>query len=181
MLHIINALLNASALEDGAVTLEITDCEMDQLVGSVLSMNEPGARRKGIAFRFEAEAGCVVSGDPQRLQELVDNILSNAVKYSPPSSTVRVRVSRSSPSTVQISVRDEGPGLTADDMSKLFGKFQKLSARPTGGEDSTGLGLAIAKSIVDLHKGRIWAESVPGKGANFLVDLPARQGTGTGA
>ncbi|HNX05583.1 MAG TPA: ATP-binding protein, partial [Opitutales bacterium] len=159
MLHIINGLLNASALEDGAVTLEVTDCEMDQLVGSVISMNEPTAKRKGIALRFEAEAGCVVTGDPQRLQELVDNILSNAIKYSSAASTVWLKVSHSSPSTVQVSVRDEGPGLTADDMKKLFGKFQKLSARPTAGESSTGLGLAIAKSIVELHHGRIWAES----------------------
>ncbi len=181
MLDIINGLLNASALEDGTVSLDISDCEMDPLVRNVLSLNEPAAKRKDIALRFESEPGCTVPGDIQRLQELVDNIVSNAVKYSPPGTTVSIRLSHSSPGTVQLSVRDQGPGLTGDDMQKLFGKFQKLSTRPTGGESSTGLGLAIAKSIAELHKGRIWAESTPGKGATFFVDLPAKQGDGAAA
>ena len=174
MLHIINGLLNASALEDGAVTLDMTDCEMDMLVGSVVSMNEATAKRKGIVVRFEAEAGCVVRGDLQRLQELVDNLVSNAIKYSPSGSTAWLRVYHSAPTTVRISVRDSGPGLTDDDKKRLFGKFQKLSARPTGGESSTGLGLAIAKSIVELHNGHIWAESEPGEGSTFFVDLPVK-------
>jgi PAS domain S-box-containing protein len=175
MLNIINGLLNASALEDGAVELELTDCEMDLLIGSVISMNDASARRKSIAIHLEAEAGCVVIGDLQRLQELADNILSNAIKYSPKSSQVWVKVFHSSPTTVQFSVRDEGPGLTEDDKKRLFGKFQKLSARPTDGETSTGLGLAIAKSIVELHGGRIWAESELGFGTTFFVDLPVKQ------
>jgi PAS domain S-box-containing protein len=174
MLHIINGLLDAAALEDGNVKLEITDCDMSMLAGSVISLNDPSAKKKHIALKLESENGCVVYGDLQRLQEVVDNLVSNAIKYSPLNSTVRVTVSHSSPSSVQLSVCDEGPGLTEDDKKKLFGKFQKLSARPTGGESSTGLGLAIAKSIVDLHGGRIWAESEEGRGCNFLVDLPVR-------
>ena len=174
MLHIINGLLDASALEDGNVKLEITDCDMGLLAGSVISLNEPSARKKHIETKLEAENGCVVYGDIQRLQEVVDNLLSNAIKYSPPETSVHVAVSHASPSTVQISVRDEGPGLTKDDRKRLFGKFQKLSARPTGGESSTGLGLAIAKSIVDLHGGNIRAESEEGRGSNFIVDLPVR-------
>jgi signal transduction histidine kinase len=174
MLNIINGLLNASALEDGAVELDLTDCEMDLLIGSVISMNDASAKRKDITVHLEAEAGCVVIGDIQRLQELVDNILSNAIKYSPKNSQVWVKVFHSSPSTVQFSVRDEGPGLTEDDKSRLFVKFQKLSARPTNGETSTGLGLAIAKSIAGLHGGRIWAESELGFGTTFFVDLPVK-------
>lgn len=178
MLNIINGLLNASALEDGAVELALTECEMDLLIGSVISMNDASSRRKEITVHLEAEAGCVVVGDLQRLQELVDNLLSNAIKYSPRGSQVWVRVSHSSPATVQISVRDEGPGLTEDDKRRLFGKFQKLSARPTDGETSTGLGLSIAKSIVTLHGGRIWAESDLGLGSTFFVDLPVKQPSG---
>jgi PAS domain S-box-containing protein len=175
MLNIINGLLNASALEDGAVELELTDCEMDLLIGSVISMNDAAAKRKGIAVHFEAEAGCVVIGDIQRLQELVDNILSNAIKYSPKGSQVWVKLAHASPSEVRFSVKDEGPGLSAEDKKRLFGKFQKLSARPTAGETSTGLGLAIAKSIAELHNGRIWAESEFGLGATFFVELPVKQ------
>jgi signal transduction histidine kinase len=124
---------------------------------------------------FEAEAGCVVIGDIQRLQELVDNVLSNAIKYSPKGSQVWVKLAHASPSSVRFSVKDEGPGLSAEDKKRLFGKFQKLSARPTAGETSTGLGLAIAKSIAELHNGRIWAESEFGLGATFFVELPVKQ------
>ena len=72
-------------------------------------------------------------------------------------------------------MRDEGPGLTDEDKGRLFGKFQRLSARPTGGESSTGLGLSIVKQLVELHAGRVWAESDgPGAGARFHVELPAK-------
>ncbi len=172
MLNIINGLLNASALEDGAVQLEMSPCDMEALAKSVESMNEAASRRKDIKVQIDSEPDCVVNGDPQRLRELLDNIVSNAIKYSQNGQAVAIRVYHSGPSYVQVSVRDEGPGLTDDDKTKLFGKFQKLSARPTGGESSTGLGLAIAKSIVELHGGKIWAESEYGKGSTFYIELP---------
>jgi PAS domain S-box-containing protein len=174
MLNIINGLLNAAALEDGDARLVMSPCDVTAIIQSVESMNESAARRKNISVNVESEPGCVVHGDPQRLRELVDNILSNAIKYSSPGKSIWMQVFHSSPSSVQISVRDEGPGLTDDDKKRIFGKFQKLSARPTGGETSTGLGLSIAKSIVELHGGRIWAESEFGHGSTFIIDLPVK-------
>ncbi len=73
---------------------------------------------------------------------------------------------------IRIEVQDEGPGISADDMKKLFGKFARLSARPTGGEHSTGLGLSIVKKMVEAMNGKVWCESEVGKGATFIVDLP---------
>ena len=73
---------------------------------------------------------------------------------------------------MQVAVNDTGPGLTAEDKKKLFGKFQRLSARPTGGESSTGLGLSIAERLVRRHQGRLWAESEAGRGSTFFVELP---------
>ncbi len=73
---------------------------------------------------------------------------------------------------MQVAVKDTGPGLTAEDKKKLFGKFQRLSARPTGGESSTGLGLSIAERLVRRHQGRLWAESEAGRGSTFFVELP---------
>jgi signal transduction histidine kinase len=74
---------------------------------------------------------------------------------------------------IRIEIQDEGPGLTEDDKANLFGKFARLSAQPTGGEHSTGLGLSIVKKMVEAMNGRVWCESVYGKGATFIVELPA--------
>ncbi len=73
---------------------------------------------------------------------------------------------------IRLEVRDEGPGLTEEDKQKLFGFFQRLSARPTGGESSSGVGLSSVKKIVELHGGRVWAESLYGDGTTFIVELP---------
>lgn len=74
---------------------------------------------------------------------------------------------------IRIEIEDQGPGITEADMKKLFGKFARLSAQPTGGEHSTGLGLSIVKKLVEAMNGRVWCESEPGKGAKFIVELPA--------
>ena len=113
----------------------------------------------------------VVVGDEERLWQVVDNLISNAIKYSPLGSTIIVRCHRNT-SVARLSVQDFGPGLTDEDKAKLFGHFQRLSAQPTAGENSSGVGLSIVKKIVELHKGRIWVESEYGKGATFIVELP---------
>jgi two-component system sensor histidine kinase/response regulator len=112
--------------------------------------------------------------DSVRVGEAIDNLISNAIKFSPRGTTVRVGVSRTSRPTdaVLVSVRDEGPGLTDNDRLRLFQKFEKLSARPTDGEQSTGLGLSIVKKIVDAHGGVVTVESTPGSGATFAFTVP---------
>jgi signal transduction histidine kinase len=103
--------------------------------------------------------------------EIFDNLVSNAVKYSPQGRNIYVRVARQA-ENVLIAVQDEGPGLSEDDKAKLFGKFTRLSARPTAGEHSTGLGLSIVKRMVEAMNGKVWCESELGKGATFIVELP---------
>jgi len=93
------------------------------------------------------------------------------VKYSPTGTNVFVSITQDM-GIVRISVRDEGPGLSDDDKTKLFGKFARLSAQPTGGEHSSGLGLSIVKKMVEAMRGRVWCESVFGEGATFVVELP---------
>jgi len=97
--------------------------------------------------------------------------VSNAIKFSPPGTTVAVALRAEGESFV-LDVRDQGPGMSEDDRKLLFRSFQKLSARPTGGEKSTGLGLAIVKKIVDAHHGRIEVDSAPGRGSRFTVTTP---------
>ena len=102
--------------------------------------------------------------------QIFDNLLSNALKYSPQNTKVCVELS-SAGGKVRFSVCDEGPGLTEDDKQKLFGKFARLSAEPTGGEHSTGLGLSIVKKMVEMMGGEVRCESESGKGAAFIVEL----------
>ena len=110
--------------------------------------------------------------DADRIREAIDNLVSNAVKYSPIGGAIDLLVTRQDDGIV-VEVRDQGAGLSPEDISRLFGRFQRLSAKPTAGETSTGLGLSIVKRIVDLHGGRIAVESAgPGKGATFKMTLP---------
>lgn len=106
------------------------------------------------------------------MTQVLENLLSNAVKYSPCRTTIDVGVDRL-PTAVRCALQDEGPGLSQEDQKKLFGKFTRLSAKPTGGETSTGLGLSIVKRMLESMRGRVWCESELGKGATFMDELPA--------
>ncbi|MBK9183388.1 MAG: hypothetical protein IPM83_09770 [Ignavibacteria bacterium] len=103
-------------------------------------------------------------------------MISNAVKFSNIGSRIEVSTrgipNTSQPTSLLLSVRDQGPGLTALDLSRLFTPFGQLSARPTSGEDSTGLGLLIVKREAEALGGRVWCESIAGQGATFFVELP---------
>jgi signal transduction histidine kinase/tetratricopeptide (TPR) repeat protein len=112
--------------------------------------------------------------DEDAFFQVLDNLVSNAIKFSPQERSVYVKLEEQ-PHHVLFSVKDEGQGLTKDDMKKLFGRFQKLSARPTGGESSSGLGLSIVKKYVEAMDGRVWCESVHGEGATFLVRFPKKE------
>src|SRR5262249_34958287 len=107
-----------------------------------------------------------------RLVEVVENLVGNAIKYSPLSSRIEV-VARRRDSRVLVEVKDAGPGLSEEDKRRMFGRFQRLSALPTGGEPATGLGLSIAKHLSELMGGELSAESAgPGQGACFTLSMP---------
>jgi signal transduction histidine kinase len=110
--------------------------------------------------------------DPNKIRQVVDNLLSNAVKFSPPGSTVMVEVA-AQPGSLIIAIRDQGPGIPESEHDKLFKDFSRTSVQPTGGEKSTGLGLAICRKIVEAHHGAITAENLPERGCVFRVTLPS--------
>ncbi len=172
MLHLVSTLLDSAALETGQITLEKEPLNVNTMAAAIVRRNQKLAEKKNQTLDLSISADrCLVNGDRSRILEAMDNLVNNAVKYSPHHRPIRIAVERNA-SSVRFSVKDEGPGLSEEDMSKLFGKFQRLSAQPTGGESSTGLGLAIVKQIVELHDGEILVQSERGKGSTFTIDLP---------
>jgi len=170
MLVMVNDLLDVSAIESGRLELRRERCALHELLGQRVEFFRLLAARKSISIA--TRIGEVAAElDPQRIEQVIDNLLSNAVKYSPPGAAVDVSLGLDGQDAV-LAVQDRGPGLTEEDRRRLFGAFQRLSARPTGGEKSTGLGLAITQRIVTAHGGRIEVESAPGQGATFRVRLP---------
>jgi signal transduction histidine kinase len=143
-----------------------------ELEGAVATaVRDLAAANRELESRNEVDGACLASVDPDRAWEIVDNLVSNALKFSPPGRRVWVRTGCGA-AGVRVEVSDEGPGLTSADRERAFRRFQRLSARPTAGESSTGLGLSIVKTLVELHGGTIAIESEPGAGARFVVDLP---------
>jgi signal transduction histidine kinase/ligand-binding sensor domain-containing protein len=172
MLELVKNLLDVNRLESGAMQLYRVEVDIAPIVGSVAAQYAERAALKSIQIGFSCEAErSVVFVDEQAFMQVMDNLVSNAVKYSPHGKNVFVRV-KSSDNAVRVEVEDEGPGISEEDMKKLFGKFARLSARPTGGEHSTGLGLSIVKKMVEAMNGAVWCESELGKGAKFIVELP---------
>ncbi|MBD1208396.1 MAG: tetratricopeptide repeat protein [Ignavibacteria bacterium] len=171
MNKLISDLLDSAAMEMGNITLELDEVLLPVLVSTIAARYEYNAAQKGQQILMETVDDIAILADVARLEQVFDNLVSNAVKYSPHGKTIRLRAKKIN-TIARFEVQDEGPGMSEEDKKKLFGFFQRLSAEPTGGESSNGVGLAIVKKIVDLHKGRIWAESELGKGTTFIVELP---------
>jgi signal transduction histidine kinase len=173
MIRLISRLLKALSIDSGKLVLHKRNVNMARLVESVIKEYEPQVKKKGQRIDFHAGEECIVHGDESHLKEVIENLLSNAVKFSPPGKSIGVSINRQD-LLVRCSIHDEGPGFSEPDKEKMFNRFQKLSARPTGNESSIGLGLALVKDLVELHKGKIEVESEPGAGSTFVVELPCR-------
>ena len=179
MKTLVKRFLGAEAIDAGRLAMDLVAVDLGAIATDVGARFEPLARQKGQSLSVEAAPGAWVLADRDWFKEVADNLVSNAVKYTPLGRGVRIRVDRTA-EHVRFCVEDDGPGLTAEDQSKLFGRFQRLSAQPTGEESSTGLGLSIVKKVVEMHGGRVWAESEPGRGATFIVELDALSPEGDG-
>jgi signal transduction histidine kinase len=145
------------------------------LAAEVVGANRPLAERKQQTIVLGGATALPLTGDQERLREAIDNLIGNAIKYSSIGGEIRVRVMEQDGEAV-CAVSDDGPGLSPEDIGRLFGRFQRLSAKPTAGEGSTGLGLSIVKRIAELHGGQARAESEgPGRGATFTLAIPFQQ------
>lgn len=174
MFEIITNLLDVNKIENGKLTLQMMPVEILMLLDNVVNRYQLAASKKNITINFETDADSPqIYGDPTLTIQILDNIVSNAVKYSPADKRVWVRLKEDKVNKkVRVEVQDEGPGFSDEDKKKLFGKFARLSAKPTGGEHSTGLGLSIVKRLAEAMGANIWCESELGKGALFVIEFP---------
>ncbi len=172
VLRLVNDLVDVSKLEAGKLELRLEDVDLVGLVKRNVMLNGILAHEKGITLTLDAcEGALVVSADAGRIERVLTKLITNAMKFSQPETTVEVRISRHDGEAL-LAVRDAGPGIPASELEMLFRPFPRTSVKSTGGERGTGLGLVIARKIVEGHGGRIWVESEVGNGSAFCVALP---------
>ncbi len=174
MLQMVNDLLDISQIEAGKLQLDKEMYYIIPFVDHTISLNNIWAEKKKIKISFHYDDRRIkIPIDPHKMEQVLNNLISNAIKYSPPESSIEVNVA-SSENSILISIRDEGQGIPANEIDNLFKPFSKTSVKGTAGEKSTGLGLLIARRIVEGHNGKIWVESEIGKGSAFFVSLPVK-------
>ncbi|MDA3816138.1 MAG: HAMP domain-containing sensor histidine kinase, partial [Prolixibacteraceae bacterium] len=176
-LNLLNSLLDLSSIRTGKINLKIENCNYAEIVESCIKNNKAFAENKDIKIKFKPVSeteSCNIDIDPIRLEQVLNNLISNAIKYSNPNTEVSVQLSCAG-DNIKTEVKDQGMGIAPDEAKKLFNPFQTTSNKSTGGEKSTGLGLAITKKVIDLHNGQINVESEKGKGSNFYFTIPKYQ------
>ena len=181
MIHMIRNLLDVQALENGRRRLKIEPVDVMEETKEALSVMQTVAERKRIRLSTQfARTAPSALADRGALKQVINNLVGNAVKYSPFDREITVDVEPALRGRVVLRVRDQGPGIKPDEMPRLFQKYVCLSARPTGGEQSSGLGLAIVKQLLTAMGGTVRCESKAGEGAVFIVELPAVVAVGDG-
>ena len=177
LLALINDVLDLSKVEAGQVELQVTPFSLMEALERGVSMVRERAMQEGIDVGLDANGGVdVIDGDERRIRQVIFNLLSNAVKFTPAGGTVDVRATQVD-GEVRISVADTGPGIAPEDVERIFEEFQQTDAGADQ-QEGTGLGLALSKRFVELHGGRIWVDSEPGKGSTFVFTLPVSAGNG---
>jgi len=175
LLELVGETVKSVALENGKIELNREEDDLVRIVGSVVAINKASADLKNQRLELEAPETLIGYFDSLRIRTAVDNFISNAIKYSPSECAIEIQLSESEKDGKRcalLKVRDEGPGLTEDDFTKVFEKFSTLSAIPTGGESSTGMGLSIVKRTVESHGGSVNVENNPDQGATFSFSIP---------
>jgi len=174
MLTLIDDLLDVSAIESGRLDLRPQEVDVAEYLRNSHAANSLLARAKSIQLELDLDPELPrVVMDPDRVNQVVNNLITNAIKFSHPETAITVRA-RPLADGVEISVSDQGQGIPEEEIPKIFAPFVRSSVRPTGGEKSTGLGLAIAKRMVEAHGGRLTVKSKVGEGSTFTFTLPLR-------
>jgi signal transduction histidine kinase len=169
LLALINEILDLSKIEAGKMELDLADVELRPTLESGLTMHAQRASETGLSFGLALDPDEItVRADERKLRQVVFNLLSNAVKFTQPDGRVHVSA-RLTDGVVEVAVSDSGPGIAPEDQELIFEEFRQAGA---GRNNGTGLGLPLSRRLIELHGGRLWVESAPGKGSTFRFTLP---------
>jgi signal transduction histidine kinase/Tfp pilus assembly protein PilF len=174
MFELIAKMLDINAIESGKRNIAIQSFDASEVIIKVVNDYKERAEKKDITVNCELEKDLFIRSDSKALEQIIDNLVSNAVKFTLQGKKVNIKAGEIN-NFLHVEVKDGGPGLTESDMQKLFGRFTRLSAQPTGNENSTGLGLSIAKKLTELLSGRIWCENNSSRGVVFKLELPVNK------
>jgi len=172
--RLVDDLRELALAEAGQLPMERTEVDVRELVGRAVTAVQPGATKKGVSLSaMVAEGVPPVQGDPQRLEQVLGNLLANALRHTEPGGSITVRA-ESEGACVRLSVTDTGIGIAPKDLPRIFDRFYRADPSRAKTNGGTGLGLSIAKKLIEAHGGDISAASTPGQGATFTVRLPTR-------
>jgi PAS domain S-box-containing protein len=173
LVRLVNDILELERIGSGKAELHSTMCSADDLFRRVAILQQTDASKVQIRITFNSH-GVNVWADPDRILQTLTNLVSNAIKFSPPGTEIHLRSRRTDATEAEIQVRDQGRGIPEDKLESIFERFHQVDASDSRTMGGTGLGLAICRSIVTQHGGRIWATSTMGKGSTFHFTLPTR-------
>ncbi|HEY4379864.1 MAG TPA: PAS domain S-box protein [Acidobacteriaceae bacterium] len=173
LVRLVNDILELERIGSGKTELHYTMCSADDLFRRAAGLQQTGASKAQLRITFNSQ-GVNVWADPDRVLQTLTNLISNAIKFSPPGTEIHLRARRTDANEAEIQVRDQGRGIPEDKLESIFERFHQVDASDSRTMGGTGLGLAICRSIVNQHGGRIWATSTVGKGSIFHFTLPTR-------
>jgi len=175
--HLIDDLLLLARIDSGRVELNLRPVELRTAAEDALDDAALIARARDVTLGNEVPAGLRAAADPERLRQVLANLIDNAIKYGRTGGVVTLRGRDAGGGMVEISVRDDGPGIPPDALSRVFERFYRVDKARSREQGGTGLGLAIVKNVVQAHGGDVRVESSAGRGAEFFLTLPASNGT----
>jgi PAS domain S-box-containing protein len=173
LVRLVNDILELERIGSGKAELHYTMCSTDDLFRRAAGLQQTDAAKARLRITFNSQ-GVNVWADPDRILQTLTNLISNAIKFSPPATEIHLRARRIDANEAEIQVRDQGRGIPEDKLESIFERFHQVDASDSRTMGGTGLGLAICRSIINQHGGRIWATSIPTKGSTFHFTLPTR-------
>ncbi|MEW6669545.1 MAG: ATP-binding protein [Thermodesulfobacteriota bacterium] len=174
LLDLINDLLNVAKLEEGRLLQQAVRIDLSEMIREMVALMEPRARQQGITLTCASDNPPPICADPQNVEKVLGNLISNAINYSPNGGKVAL-TARGVGDAVEIAVSDTGVGIAPEELSRIFEKFYRVKHPKTRHVTGTGLGLSLVKGIVEAHQGRIEVESVPERGTTFRILWPAAE------